>query len=94
MAARYIVMANATWSTQAARDAALTRMNDAITSYNTKNGTSLVAETTLPTNTSISVTIDTGEDHVLSAEMFNGAYASWTQTGRFVSGWMSISRIT
>jgi response regulator of citrate/malate metabolism len=83
-----------TFSTQANRDAALTRINTAIAPYSyTTVATTFAAGITTPTTTTITVSIDGFEDAATAATVAKALYDAAVSVNRHTSGYLSVSKV-
>lgn len=91
----YIITGTATFSTQANRDAALTRVNNALASFSYSNlatpGFSAGIQT--PTTTTITISIQDGVSDTTAAALAKAIYDAWTSSNRHSSGFLSINKI-
>jgi len=87
----YIVTASVTFASQANRDAAITRVNTAIASYNKANvATVFAAGIATPTSTTMTVSMESLEP---PGTLTNAIWAAMTSTGRPTSGFISLNHI-
>lgn len=86
----YIVTASVTFASQANRDAAITRVNTAISSYNKVNvATAFSAGIATPTSTTMTVSMESLEP---PGVLTNAIWAAMTSTGRPTSGFISLNK--
>lgn len=88
-----MITGTATFSSQANRDAALTRVNAVISSYSLTAipAVGFSAGVTTPTTTTMSVSFtDLALDGQIAAKAI---YDAWVQSNRHTSGWLALSSI-
>lgn len=87
----YVITGTATFSTQARRDAARTRVDAAIAAFSFINrSTVFTAGITHPTTTTMTVSIETD---VNPGELGKAIYDAWVQSNRHDSGYLSVNKI-
>jgi hypothetical protein len=85
----YIVTSSVTFASQAARDAAVTRVNNAVASYNKVNvTTAFSAGIATPTSTTMTISMESLEP---PGVLTNAIWAAMTSTGRPTTGWISMN---
>ncbi len=90
----YTITGTLTFSTQANRDAALTRLNSALASYSYTNISTLFsAGVTTPTTTTITISIQDGEDGTTAAAMAKALYDAAVAANRHTSGYLSVNKV-
>lgn len=91
----YIITGTATFSSQSNRDAALTRLNDAIASYSLTSRTTVgfPAGIGTPDTTTITVSFEGGTDDANAAAISNAIYDAWVSKNRQTRGYLSVSKI-
>lgn len=91
----YIITGTLTFSTQANRDAALTRIQTALQGYSYTNlaTAGFGAGVLTPTTTTITISIQDGVDGTTAAAISKAIYDAAVSTNRHSSGYLSINDI-
>ena len=90
----YTITGTLTSSTQANRDAALGRINTAMSSYNyTAIATAFTAGVATPTTTTITISIQDGTDDQMASGLANAIYNAATSSNRHTSGYLSVNKV-
>ena len=90
----YIITATLTYSSQANRDAARTRIDSAIAGLPLSAlATALAAGINNPTTTTITISMRDGLDATTASDAANAIYNASTQTNRHISGYLSINYV-
>lgn len=91
----YIITGTATFSNQANRDAALARVNTAISSYpqlSAYTTPGFSAGVATPTTTTMTVSFIDGTDDATAAAIAKAIYDAWVASNRHTQGFLSINR--
>jgi hypothetical protein len=93
----YIISGTATFSSQANRDAARTRLDSALLSYSlTSYATTFTAGIAQPTTTTMTVSFSFDGDHTSVSNAAKAIYDAWIGTGgtaRHTLGFLSVSKV-
>lgn len=90
----YTITGTLTFSSQANRDAALTRLNTALVGYSYTNWASaFTAGITTPTTTTITISIQDGEDGENAKAIAEALKAAAVSVNRHTSGYLSVNKI-
>lgn len=91
----YVITSNLTYSSQAFRDAARTRIDAVIAAHNVLNrATIFPGGVTNPTTTTIAISIETAiNDASVSGTLAREIYDAATSSNRHSSGWISVNKI-
>ena len=90
----YTITGTLTFSTQANRDAALGRINTAMSSYTyTAIATTFAAGVATPTTTTITISIQDGTDDQTASSLANAIYSAATSSNRHTSGYLSVNKV-
>ena len=89
----YTITGTLTFSTQTNRDAALSRINTALSSYTYSNvSTAFAAGVATPTTTTITISIQDGTDDVLAGAIAKAIYDAAVSSNRHTSGFLSVNK--
>lgn len=90
----YVITGTLTFSTQANRDAALTRINTALSGYSYTNlATIFSAGVATPTTTTITISIQDGTDDQVAASIAKSIYDAAVATNRHTLGYLSVNKV-
>lgn len=93
----YIITGTATFSSQANRDAARTRLDSALLSYSLSSyGTTFTAGIAQPTTTTMTVSFSFDGDAATAATAAKSIYDAWIGTGgtvRHTQGFLSVNKV-
>lgn len=90
----YWVSGAATFSTQANRDAAVTRVNAALSTLglSAQSVGDLPAGVSTPTSTTMTLSFFVGNDSAAAAAASSALYSAWTSSNRHSQGYLTVSR--
>lgn len=90
----YIITASVTFSSQANRDAALARVNTALSAYSYTNvATALSAGIQTPTTTTLTISIQDGDDGATVAAIQSSLMTALTSSNRHTLGYVSVNKV-
>ena len=90
----YTITGTLTFSSQANRDAALTRLNTALSAYSYTNWASVFAAgITTPNTTTITISIKDGESGEMAKEIAEALKAAAVASNRHTSGYLSVNKV-
>lgn len=90
----YIITGSVTYTNQSQRDAAMTRVNTAMTPFVFINATSSIpAGINTSGTTIITISIQDGEDGVSAKAMLDALFGALVQTNRHTSGYVSVNKV-
>lgn len=94
MAKQYVITGTVTFSSQANRDAALTRVNNAVSGFTYTNvATVFTGGINTPNTTTITFSIVAGENQTDAATLTKTIYDALTSANRQTSGYLSVNLI-
>ena len=90
----YIITGSVTFGSQANRDAAITRVNTALSGYSlTAYATQFPAGLNTPTTTTITFSYKDGEDGGTAGTVGNALLSALVSVNRHTSGWVSVNKV-
>lgn len=90
----YLITGTATFSSQANRDAALTRVNAVLPGFSySEVATTFQAGVKTPTATTITFSLMDGEDGAVAAALSKAIYDALIQSNRQTSGYLSVNYV-
>jgi hypothetical protein len=91
----YVITGTLTFSSQANRDAARSRIDTAISVYNYTNrsGTIFTAGIAHPTTTTLTISVESGNDDSTAASFAAAIYNAAVQSNRHSSGYLSVNKL-
>ena len=90
----YIITGTVTFSSQANRDAALTRVNAVLPGFQyTPVSTVFNSGVNTPNNTTITFSFDAGSDGAYASNLSKSIYDALVQSNRHNSGYLSVNKV-